>query len=200
MKIRGFRIEIGEVENALAAAPEIQKVAVLARNDGPAGLALVAFVQPQGELEPDSLRHFLLDRLPGYMVPSQFVILESLPLNSNGKIDRKSLEGFHLEVQPTDVTPPRTELEEQIAEIWRSVLSLERVGVFDNFFEIGGHSLLATRVVTRMRALHSELSLGFFFKEPTIAGLAGMIESFRKVIEPGEIMAGTEEDREEFEF
>ena len=115
------------------------------------------------------------ERLPEYMVPSAFLVLEALPLTPNGKVDRKALpapdvSGFRAE---NAYAEPRTPVEEQLVEIWQEVLGLERVGVHDDFFELGGHSLLAMRVVSRVRGVFQvELPLLSLFEEPTIAGLA----------------------------
>ena len=122
-----------------------------------------------------ALRSHLADRLPFYMVPTAFVMLDALPLTGNGKVDRKALP------DPDDSRPeiaerfvaPRTADEEALALIWRQILGLEQIGVHDNFFELGGHSLLATRVTSRVREeFHVELPLRTLFEQPTVAGLA----------------------------
>ena len=145
VKIRGFRIEIGEIENTLAKHPSIKKVAVLARDDGPSGKALVAYLETSEALDAEDPRRHVMSHLPAYMTPALFIRLDRLPLNLNGKIDRKALARRPRETRPIASTPPRTPLERELAEIWRDVLGLESVGVHDRFFEIGGHSLLATR-------------------------------------------------------
>src|SRR5262249_17634942 len=124
-------------------------------------------------------RAFLREKLPDYMLPSAFIILKSLPLTRNGKVDRQALPAPDQErpdVQQVFV-PPRTLTEEVLASLWRAVLGLERVGIHDNFFELGGHSLLATQVMSRVReALQVEQPLRSLFEAPTVAQLAQRIE------------------------
>jgi len=182
IKIRGFRVEPGEVEAALLQHPAVHQAVVVAREGDASGdeERLVAYVVFVGEDAPSvaELRRFLKEKLPEYMVPSAFVTLEALPLTPNGKVDRKALPAvdpldFRAE---DDFVAPRGPLEEQLAEIWRQVLGLVKVGVHDDFFELGGHSLVATRVISRVREdFGVELSLLSLFEAPTIEGLATAI-------------------------
>lgn len=180
VKIRGFRIELGEIEALLSQHPVIQKTVVVAREDEPGNKRLVAYVVPDPEQAPtlSELRSFLKEKLPEYMVPSAFVMLKALPLTSNGKVDRKALpapEQVRPELEATFVAP-RTAIEEVLAQIWAEVLGLERVGIYDNFFDLGGHSLLLTQVTSRLQnAFGVELSLRQLFETPTIANLAVVI-------------------------
>jgi amino acid adenylation domain-containing protein len=175
VKVRGFRIEPGEVEAALLSHSGVRAAAVTARED-----RLVAYVVPhkRGTLEGGELRRDIGAALPDYMVPSVYVELESLPLTPSGKLDRKALlelEGTRLETRSKS-EGPRTKLEEDLTEIWRKVLGLERVGVHDNFFELGGHSLLATQVMSRVRATFGvEVPLRALFENPTVEGLAAAV-------------------------
>jgi hypothetical protein len=182
VKIRGFRIEPAEVEANLGQHAAVRGAAVLARKDDSGDERLVAYIVPHRRPAPtvSELRSYLRERLPEYMVPSDFVVLEALPLTPNGKVDRRALPaldrpGLGAE---TAYMQPRTPVEEQLVEIWEEVLGLERVGVHDDFFELGGHSLLATRVVSRViGALRVELPLRYLFETPTVAGLAERIEA-----------------------
>jgi len=182
VKIRGFRIEPGEIEAVLAQHPGVGENTVTAREDEPDNKRLVAYVVPRGGRAPvtgELLRNFLREKLPEYMIPSVFVMLEALPLTPSGKVDRRALtvpDQNRPELQEAFVAP-RTPAEKVIAGIWAEVLGLERVGVHDNFFDLGAHSLLATLVISRVRdAFQVELSLRSLFETPTVAGLAEVIQ------------------------
>ncbi|HSP79793.1 MAG TPA: amino acid adenylation domain-containing protein, partial [Myxococcaceae bacterium] len=184
VKVRGFRIELGEVEAALARYPGVGEVVVTAREDGPGGKRLVAYVVPrEGEgVEGTALRAFLKERLPEYMVPAGFVRLEALPLTPNGKVDRKALPAPELEAEGTVHVAPRTAMEEVVASIWGPLLGLSCVGVHDDFFELGGHSLLAAQVASRLReVLQMELPVRTLFEASTVEALAERLESLRGV-------------------
>ena len=182
VKIRGFRIELEEIEAVLAAHPALQDVVVLAREDIPEDKRLVAYVVATREPLPlaSELRAFLKHTLPDYMIPSVFLPLAALPLNPNGKIDRRALPAPDERQFASDTSwiAPRTSVEEVLAKIWCEVLALERVGVEDSFFELGGHSLLMAQVMSRVReSLQLELPLRTFLEAPTICGLAEAIET-----------------------
>ncbi|MBD0265894.1 MAG: amino acid adenylation domain-containing protein, partial [Tolypothrix sp. Co-bin9] len=175
VKIRGFRVELGEIEAVLGQHPDIQNSLVVAHEDESANQRLVAYVVPNSKTEipkSSNLRDFLKQKLPDYMVPAVFVMLKTLPLTSNGKVDRKALptpEQVRPELEAKFVAP-RTEVEQVVAEIWAEVLRLEKVGIYDNFFDLGGHSLLLTQVTSRLyQAFGVELSLRQLFATPTIA-------------------------------
>jgi acyl-coenzyme A synthetase/AMP-(fatty) acid ligase len=174
VKVRGFRIEPGEVEAAVAAHPAVRQALVLAREDRPGDRQLVAYVVPdEGRtVESRGLREWTAERVPDYMVPAAFVVLDKLPLTFNGKTDRRALPPPAREAAEAFVAP-RSGLEREIAAAWEEVLEVERVGVDDNFFEIGGHSLLLARLHRRLRdGLGRELSVVDLFRFPTVAALA----------------------------
>ncbi|WP_026785829.1 non-ribosomal peptide synthetase [Planktothrix rubescens] len=177
VKIRGFRIELGEIEALLNQNEDVQSACVIAREDNPGDKRLVAYLVPQPEiiLTIDEIRQFLKAKLPDYMVPNAFVILEALPLTPNGKIDRRALPAPDLQSKGEYIAP-RNPIEEKIAQIWAEVLKLERVSIEDNFFELGGHSLLATQVISRCQeAFEIALPLRYLFESPTIAQLSAVI-------------------------
>ena len=181
VKIRGFRIELGEIESALALQPAIRQAVVVAQPDSSGGKRLVAFVlgdepHPTGE----ELRAFLRHKLPEYMVPAAFVMLDSLPLTPNGKVDRRAL--LQLDAGEVSVsTPyvaPTTPTEETLVAIWAEVLKIDpsRIGIDHNFFDLGGHSLLAIQVLSRVRAAFQvELPIRDLMDNPTIAGIAAAL-------------------------
>jgi acyl-coenzyme A synthetase/AMP-(fatty) acid ligase/acyl carrier protein len=187
VKIRGFRIEPGEVESALSAHAAVREARVVVREDVPGELRLVAYVV--GEVQADALREHLRCTLPEYMVPAAFVSLDALPLTPNGKVDREALPAPEYAAAHRYV-PPRTPVEEVLAEIWSDVLGVERVGVHDSFFELGGHSLLIMRLLARVRdMLDLRISIRTVFSMPTLEAMAGEIE---RMID--EDLPGTPED------
>jgi amino acid adenylation domain-containing protein len=185
IKLRGFRIELGEIEAALKSELGIAQAAVIVREDGASGKELVAYLVPSGKELPDatSLRQNLSARLPDYMVPSAFVSLSALPLTPNGKLDRRALPAP--ERQAERYHAPRTPEEEILCGVFAGVLSLDRVGVDDNFFALGGHSLTATRLVSQIRAaMEVDLPLKLLFEAPSVAQLAPHLHGAQKVRTP----------------
>ncbi|MCA2221087.1 non-ribosomal peptide synthetase [Nonomuraea aurantiaca] len=167
VKVRGFRIEPGEVEHCLRAHPDVRQAAVVAR-DG----ELVAYVVG----ETAELADHVAGRLPPYMVPAHWVVLDALPLTANGKLDRGALPEPG-RAAGTDATPPRSDAEELVADVWAEVLGADKVGAFDDFFALGGHSLLAIRVAARLRAIAGvELPIRTLFARRTVAELARAVE------------------------
>jgi len=184
VKIRGFRIEPGEIEAALTEGDSVDQAAVLAvsATDGDAATPkrLVAWVTPRHgvEINTRELRKALQAKIPAYMIPSAFVVLDQMPLTPHGKIDRSVLGAHYqprLELERS-YAPPSNEVERVLAGIWCEVLNVERIGIHENFFEAGGHSLLALQLVSRVREdLGAELPLAAIFSSPTIAALAACL-------------------------
>jgi thioesterase domain-containing protein/acyl carrier protein len=180
VKISGYRIEPGEIESVLRQHASIREALVVAREDDGGAKRLLVYYVSRDEQEPETseLREFLRRQLPEYMVPSAFVRLKEIPLNSNGKIDYQSLPGPD-EAASTVKAPyiaPRDQVEQQLVEIWQRVLGADRIGVHDNFFHLGGHSLLAVRLVALIqKKLGRTLPLAALFQNATVEYLANLL-------------------------
>lgn len=180
VKLRGFRIELGEIEIKLSRHPAVREAVAQVREDSPGDARLIAYIVPDGESAPSisELRSYLKESLPDYMVPAIFIVLESLPLTSNGKIDRKALPAPESIRPALDIqaVAPRNNLERIIAGIWQKALKVERVGINDNFFDLGGHSLLMAQVHSQLReVLKKDFPLIALLEHPTVSSLAGYI-------------------------
>jgi surfactin family lipopeptide synthetase A len=177
IKLRGFRIELGEIESVLGADPSVRTSIVQVREPRPGDKQIVAYLLPEPghSINIGSLRNILAATLPEYMVPSSFIVLDELPLTPNSKIDYAALplpDGSRPELAAAYV-PPRTELEQQIAAIWRELLHVDQVGLHDNFFDLGGHSLLVVQLNGRLsELLNTQISMIDLFKYPTISALS----------------------------
>ncbi|MER6175999.1 amino acid adenylation domain-containing protein [Streptosporangium sp. NPDC001681] len=181
VKIRGFRIETGEVEAALRARPDVAEAVVVAREEAPGRRYLVGYVVPVAGCarpSPADLARSLAERLPAYTVPSAFVSLDRLPLNANGKVDRRALpEPESGGAVRAAYAAPRTPTEEALGRIWAEVLAVERVGIHDNFFDLGGDSITSLRVTSRVRrAFDVEISPRELFTAPTVGALAEVVQ------------------------
>jgi amino acid adenylation domain-containing protein len=180
VKIRGFRIELGEIEALMIQHPAVREVVVIAREDLSDNKLLVAYVVPNQEQvpAPSELRRFLQEKLPDYMVPSAFVMLEALPLTPNGKVDRRALPAPDTSslTKEASFVAPRDTIELQLAQIWEDVLGVHPVGVRDNFFDLGGHSLLAVNLIAKIQhQFGKNLPLATLFQSPIIEHLAGIL-------------------------
>ncbi|MDX6695910.1 MAG: hypothetical protein QOF02_3513 [Blastocatellia bacterium] len=176
VKIRGYRIELGEIETALRQHEAVREAVVVNRREAEQEARLVAYVIPSDErLAIADLRGFVRERLPDYMTPAQFVLLAEFPLNTSGKIDRRSLPAPEQRApeSPQNYEAPRTSAERQLVDIWKEVLGVEQLGIHDNFFELGGHSLMVAQVISRVsEVLQVELPVRVLFESPTIAELS----------------------------
>ncbi len=177
VKIRGFRIELPEIEAMLVQHPAVRETVVVAHSTQTDDKHLVAYVvlHQQQTANTTELRNYLKDQLPEYMVPSVFVMLESLPLTANGKLDHRALPAPDFTRPELEVAyvMPQTQLERNIATIWQKALNVDKVGIHDNFFELGGHSLLILQVHSELRQIFKrDISMLDLFRYPTIHYLA----------------------------
>ncbi|QCG91748.1 non-ribosomal peptide synthetase [Azospirillum sp. TSH100] len=178
MKVRGFRIEAGEVEAALDSHPLVRQSAVTAHAPAGGEALLCAYLVTADGGEPADLHAHLAARLPAYMLPSVCVVLDRLPLNANGKVDRKALPAPDAPARSAVFEPPVTETETQLAELWDEVLECHGVGASDDFFRLGGHSLRLVRLQTRIRGVFGhDLPLAELFRAPTLRAMAALIDT-----------------------
>ena len=183
VKLRGFRVELGEIESVLNSHPDLRESVVVLREDG-TDKRLIGYVvaNENAAVTATELRGYLKERLPEYMLPAAFVVLEKLPLTANQKVDRRALPALEQERADggVDYVAPRTVVEEVLVGLWEDVFGVKQVGVYDDFFELGGHSLLATQLMSRVRqSFGVEVALRRIFETPTIAALAENIEELR---------------------
>ncbi|NGZ60294.1 MAG: hypothetical protein CV081_07310 [Nitrospira sp. LK265] len=185
VKLRGYRIELGEIEYVLSNFPGVHQAAALLRQDKPEQHRLVGYVAGEPSLRErlDRVRSHLAAQLPHYMVPSVILWLETMPLSATGKVDRHALPAPELAAgRAAAKIAPRNQVEESLAELWKSVLQVPEAGIHDHFFEQGGHSLVATQLVSRIRELFEvDVSLQALFERPTIAALAEEVIRLRQI-------------------
>jgi amino acid adenylation domain-containing protein len=184
VKVRGFRIEIGEVEATLSEHPAVRECAIAAWKNDDSDERLVAYivgVRGDEGTTVGELRTFMKQKVPEFMVPSNFVLMDALPLTANGKVDRKALPKPDVAKSLAEsYVAPRTDIERDMADIWAKILKIERVGIHDNFFELGGHSLLAAQLLSRIRQQFAvEIQLRLLFEASTVAELADRITTIR---------------------
>ncbi|MED7952363.1 AMP-binding enzyme, partial [Streptomyces sp. BE303] len=180
VKIRGYRVEPGEIEDALAAHEDVAQAAVVVREDTPGVKRLAAYLVPgEGTLiEATEIRRMLASRLPEYMVPSAFVVLDALPLTVNGKLDRKALPepGAEDYTSSGSQREPRYPSEKAVHTAFAQVLGMPALGIDENFFDLGGHSLLAMSLLQRLRAeFEGHIGLADLLARPTVAALADFL-------------------------
>ncbi|HDX9511160.1 TPA: amino acid adenylation domain-containing protein [Bacillus cereus] len=170
VKIRGFRIEIGEIESTLHTYAYVKEAVVIVREDQPGDKRLIAYVVGDGNV--DAWREYLKAKLPSYMVPSGFVAMEAIPLTANGKVDREALPMPEEKQINSECVGPRNSNEQILTTIWKRVLGVKKVGIYDNFFEIGGDSILSIQIISQASQVGLKLTPKQMFECPTIAELA----------------------------
>ncbi|MBI6976377.1 non-ribosomal peptide synthetase [Pseudomonas lactis] len=191
VKIRGFRIELGEIETRLLEHEAVREAVVLAL-DAPSGKQLVAYLVSDAEHAAlrDALKAHLKAQLPDYMVPAHLIVLQSMPLTANGKLDRRALPEPDPEANRQAYVAPRSELEHSLAAIWCAVLNVEQVGLDDNFFELGGDSILSIQVVSRARQAGIHFSPRDLFQHQTVQSLAAVATRSERVIAEQGLLTG----------
>ncbi|AIY41033.1 Siderophore biosynthesis non-ribosomal peptide synthetase modules [Collimonas arenae] len=176
VKIRGFRIELGEIESGLARHPSVREAVVVASETARGDKQLVAYVTLKTAVSAEQIKAHLRASLPDYMIPAAVVLLDALPLNGNGKVDRKALLALEIKAEADTYHAPRGSLEMTLAQIWQELLQIERVSRDDGFFDLGGHSLLAARMVGRLRQeLKIEVNIADLFAFPVFADFARVL-------------------------
>ena len=185
VKLRGYRIELTEIETYIKELSSIQDAVVIVRESAPGDKRLIAYIvgEQSSLLTVDEMRNYLKSRVPDYMVPNYFLLLDSLPLTANGKLDRNALPPPETLAERMDkhFLFPRTSVEAILTSIWQDILKVEKVSIDGDFFDLGGHSLLATQVISRIRAVfHVDLPLRTIFESPTVMDLSSHIESALK--------------------
>jgi len=178
VKIRGYRIELGEIESGLSNYPLINDCVVIDKDDKEGNKHILAYYVSDQEISVSDLRKFLKETLPDYMIPTRFIPLESLPLTPSGKVDRKSLpepEGLRPEIS-SEYVVPRNEIEQVIVDVWQEVLGIDRIGVYDNFFDLGGDSIISIQVVSHLKRKGLEIKPRHIFEHQCIAELAQVAE------------------------
>ncbi|PSL44993.1 amino acid adenylation domain-containing protein [Chitinophaga niastensis] len=188
VKIRGYRIELGEIENALQESEWVKDAVVLHRPGNKTeaennNQRLIAYIVPSGIFNDDQIRIYLRNKLPEYMIPALFIEMDQLPLTANGKINKQALPDPVSHQGPAgEYVAPRNSLEQTMADIWKRILNIQQVGIYDNFFDLGGHSLLVMRLTTEIwEAFHEKIPVKLFFQLATIEALALHISVVKKM-------------------
>jgi amino acid adenylation domain-containing protein len=180
VKIRGFRVELGEIEVVLQNCPNVVQGVVGVQIDTNSNKKVVAYVVAEDGFDKAKTLSELKEKLPEYMIPSAIMVLEQMPLNANGKIDRKNLPFIEEATLINDFVEPTTKTERHLVNIWQKFLTVQTIGIEDNFFELGGHSLLATRIIHTIQVeMNKKIGLSIFFKNPTIKALGAVLEQIK---------------------
>ena len=200
VKIRGFRIEPGEIDNRLMNIDFIEDAIVIARKEpGSSHHYLCAYIVSPQKVDIGQLKELLLQDLPAYMIPSYFIQMDALPLNNNGKVERRSLPEPQLESTEEDYIPPETENEKLLAEIWQEVLGLKRVGLNDDFFQIGGDSIKTILVSARLQKRGLTIHVNDFFSHPTLRELGRIVKTVEREPKPETVSVNAEDLSKEIE-
>ncbi len=177
IKIRGYRVELGEIESVIESSEQVKDAVVVAKKVG-MDVRIVAYVIPEGEFDESALRTFLKQHIPDFMIPAHFVALQKFPLTANGKVDKRALPEPEASSEKRQIVRPGTNLERKLANIWKDVLQVDDISIYDSFFDLGGHSLGVIQIQGRVKEeLDLDLDVVDIFKYPTIHGLAQYLEN-----------------------
>ncbi|WP_410985748.1 amino acid adenylation domain-containing protein, partial [Bacillus cereus] len=187
VKVRGFRIELGEIENSLLSHQDIKEAVVLARESEKQEKYLTAYVTGRGQLDISEIKDYLKETVPYYMVPSYIMQLESMPLTTNGKIDRNILPEPYFIGGGSEYVAPRNDIEHKLAEVWSEVLGAERIGIRDNFFDLGGDSIKAIRITSKLQKYGYKLEVKDLFNFGTIQEVSDKVTTYSTVISQEEV-------------
>ncbi|MFP5270440.1 non-ribosomal peptide synthetase [Coleofasciculus sp.] len=194
IKIRGHRIEAGEIETALTQHPAVRSAVITAVGEEPNKERLVAYIVPDEKQTPtlEEISEFLKKKLPNYMVPSGFAVLKALPLSANGKVDRRALLHYSISNLQNAYIAPRNEIEKQLTAIWQEFLGVDKIGIYDNFFELNGDSLLATQIISHLyKTFQIDLPISSLLETPTVAAISEYIENNYSIIQKLQIHTST---------
>ncbi|MGR3186453.1 plipastatin non-ribosomal peptide synthetase PpsC [Bacillus subtilis] len=186
VKVRGYRVELGEIETALRQIDGVKEAAVLARTAQTGSKELFGYISVKAGTNAEQVRSLLARSLPNYMIPAYIIEMETLPLTSNGKLNRKALPEPNFTSKQT-YAPPRNDLEDQLALIWQEVLGIQRIGIEDSFFELGGDSIKALQVSARLGRYGLSLQVSDLFRHPKIKDLSPFIRKSERIIEQGPV-------------
>ncbi|WEY90413.1 non-ribosomal peptide synthetase [Bacillus subtilis] len=186
VKVRGYRVELGEIESALRQIDGVKEAAVLARTAQTGSKELFGYISVKAGTNAEQVRSLLARSLPNYMIPAYIIEMETLPLTSNGKLNRKALPEPNFTSKQT-YAPPRNDLEDQLVLIWQEVLGIQRIGIEDSFFELGGDSIKALQVSARLGRYGLSLQVSDLFRHPKIKDLSPFIRKSERIIEQGPV-------------
>ncbi|MCL8467779.1 non-ribosomal plipastatin synthetase PpsC, partial [Bacillus subtilis] len=186
VKVRGYRVELGEIESALRQIDGVKEAAVLARTAQTGSKELFGYISVKAGTNAEQVRSLLARSLPNYMIPAYIIEMETLPLTSNGKLNRKALPEPNFTSKQT-YAPPRNDLEDQLVLIWQEVLGIQRIGIEDSFFELGGDSIKALQVSARLGRYGLSLQVSDLFRHPKIKDLSPLIRKSERIIEQGPV-------------
>ncbi|QED47025.1 non-ribosomal peptide synthetase [Cytobacillus dafuensis] len=188
VKIRGYRIELGEIQSVLSKHDAIKEAYVITKENKLGENALCAYILSDIRIQPSELRGYLAEKIPEYMIPSYFIVLDKLPVTSNGKLDRKALPEPDSSIDlGQQYVPPKNKTEEILVSIWEELLGIEKIGTHDNFFALGGDSIKAIQAAARLDKYHLKMEINDLFKYPTISAISAHVKKNIRDVDQGTV-------------